>query len=376
MDSGKLRLFYFAPLESVHTVRWLSAFVKLGHEVHLATTNVAPAHGIRGVAMHDIHLRDPLPSPLRFFQRWLKVRRILREVRPHIVHGHCISWSGGYAALVNVHPLVLTAWGTDILVGPRDSWLQRILIPWRLRRADLVTVDSEDLGRAAMAFGVRQDRLALIQWGVDVERIRSLRGNGRLRRVANVSPGAVAVLSVRYFEPNFNLESVMRAIPKVLSGTRQEVCFVFVGGGSLQSALEGLAKQLGVDRYVRFIGKLPHEELEECYGDADLYVSVPQSDSTSVSLLEAMAAGLPVIVSDVPSNLEWIQDGWNGYVVRRGDSAAIAESVLRLLENGDLRRQLGVRNAQLATERADHLTNMRKMERLYQELVVARTRRP
>ena len=364
----KLRLFYFAPPNSIHTVRWLSAFVGMGHEVHLATTDVDAGRAIPGVIVHDINLNGAMPGPVRFIRRWKKVRDTLCAVRPDVVHGHCVSWSGGYAAYFSVRPLVMTAWGSDVLVGPHRSRLQWFITRLRLRRCDLVTVDSEDLKRSVMAFGVPEDRIALIQWGVNADRIRSLRGSSRLQQVAGVPPDAFVVLSTRWFEPIYNLDTVLRAIPKVLTRTERKVCFVFIGGGSLQPQLESLAGELGIEKHVRFVGNLAYEELEECYGGADVYVSAPQSDSTSVSLLEALAAGLPAVVSDVPSNLEWVRDGWNGCIVPRGDAGALAEAVLRLVADESSRVAFGARSVELVAKKADHVANMRKMEELYTAL--------
>jgi glycosyltransferase involved in cell wall biosynthesis len=365
-----VRLFYFAPPKSVHTVRWLSAFVTQGHEVHLATIDVAAAQAIPGVTVHDMNVTGATPGPIRFLQRWKKVRGILYTVRPDIVHGHIVSSPGGYAAYFGVHPLVMTAWGTDIFPVLQKSRLQLLMTRWRLAQCDLVTVDSEDLKRAVMVFGVPNDRIALVQWGVDVEHIRSFQRSDRLRQLANVPSDAFVLLSTRWFEPIYNLETVLRSIPRILAEINdQEVFFVFIGGGSLQPRLEALANSLGVQKHVRFVGQLTHKELMECYGGADAYISVPQSDSTSVSLLEALAAGLPVVVSDVASNLEWVQDSWNGYIVPRIDSGAIAKAVLLLIKDKAACQEFGLRNMEIATKRADHRINMHKMEGLYENLV-------
>lgn len=364
----RLKLFYFAPAHELHTIRWLSAFVRMGHEVHLATTDVDAGRAIPGVIVHDMNVKGAMPGPVRFMWRWKKVRGILRTVRPDVVHGHCISISGAYATYFRGYPLVITPWGSDVLVAPTRSRLQWFLTRWRLLRCDLVTANSEHLKRAVMAFGVSEDRIAMIQWGVNVGRIRSFKGCGRLRQLANVPSGAFVVLSTRRLDPICDPEILLRAIPKVLSGTDRNIYFVFIGGGSLQRWLESLACSLGIEKQTRFTGSLAHEVLEECYGDADAYVSVPRSDSTSVSLLEAMAAALPIVVNDVPSNLEWVTDGWNGYVVPRGDSDAIAEAILRLVADEGACMEFGSRCAQIAAEKAEHLTNMRRMEGLYRAL--------
>jgi glycosyltransferase involved in cell wall biosynthesis len=364
----RLRLFYFAP-SSIHTTRWLSAFVNMGHVVHLATTDVDFGNSIPGVIVHDMNVSGTRPGPTRFMRRWKKVRNILREVRPDVVHGHSVAYSGEYAAYFRVRPLLITAWGSDVLVGPVRSRLQRIATRWRLRQCDLVTVDSSHLKQAVINLGVSGDRIVLIQWGANVERIRSFRGSPRLRQLSNVPQDAFVVLSTRRFEPIYNLETILRAIPKVLDATKQAIYFVFIGGGSLHRRLESLAKDLGVDEHVRFIGDLAHQELEECYGGADVYVSVPQSDSTSVSLLEALTAGLPVVVSDVQSNLEWVRNGWNGYIVPRGDDKSVADAINSLIGDEPARRAYGGRSQEIAMEKADHIANMRKMEELYLALV-------
>jgi len=340
----------------------------MGHEVHLATTDVKAGRAIPGVVVHDMNVKGAIPGPVRFVRRWKKVQDILRVVSPDIVHGHCVSWSGGYAAYLRRHPLVLTPWGSDILLGPTRSCRRWLATRWRLRQGDLVTVDSEDLKRAVVALGVSKDRVTLIQWGVNVERIQAMQGSGRLRQLAGVPLDAPVVLSTRRFEPVYNLETVIRAIPNVLLRMKRDVYFVFIGGGSLHAQFESLARNCGVEKYVRFIGDVAHEELEECYGGADVYVSVPQSDTTSVSLLEAMAAALPAVVSDVPSNLEWIKDRWNGLVVPYGDAEALVNALLRLLDDRIARREFGARNEKIVAEKADHIANMRKMEGLYWKL--------
>lgn len=369
----KLKLFYFAPPRNLHTIRWLSAFVRMGHEVHLATTDVDAGREIPDVIVHDMNVNRARPGPVRFVRRWKKVRDILHAVSPDVVHGQCVTWSGGYAAHFRQRPLVMTAWGSDVLVEPTRSLLNWLLIRWRLGRCDLVTVDSEDLKRAVMTFGIQEDRIVVVQWGVHVERLKSFCGSCHLRQLADISPTTLVILSTRRLEPICNVEILIRAIPRVLSGTPRKVCFVFVGDGSLRHRLESLARDFGVDSHVRFVGYLSHENLEECYGGADIYVSVPESDSTSVSLLEAMAAALPVVVSNVPSNLEWIRDGWNGYIVPRGDAGTLAEAILRLVADEPARVAFGARSVEIVAKRGDHMANMRRMEGLY--LALARAER-
>ena len=96
--------------------------------------------------------------------------------------------------------------------------------------------------------------------------------------------------------------------------------------------------------------------------DSDLYVSSSLSDGTSVCLLEAMAAGLPVVVTDVEAILEWVTDGENGLVVPRKDPAALAEAICAMLGDSDLRDTFGRNNYRIAKERASWDDNARILE--------------
>ena len=101
---------------------------------------------------------------------------------------------------------------------------------------------------------------------------------------------------------------------------------------------------------------------------ADIAVSVPSSDGTPVSVLEAMACGAAPVVSDLPSLREWITDGENGLLVPVGDPEALAAAIVRLLQQPHLREQFRQRNQEIIHSRADHQVEMQKMEQLYESL--------
>ena len=166
-----MRICYFAPAHSIHTQRWLQAFVNLGHEVHLIALPDEPAN-LEGVNLHRLPIGRP---KIRFFQWLLASRRIIQQIRPDIVHGHYITRYGWLAALTLFRPLVLTAWGTDIYIDPARSRLTRWLTRWVLQRANLITVDAVDLRERITALGTRPDRVALVQWGVDTRACFALR---------------------------------------------------------------------------------------------------------------------------------------------------------------------------------------------------------
>ena len=126
-----------------------------------------------------------------------------------------------------------------------------------------------------------------------------------------------------------------------------------------------LATSYGISHVAIFPGAVPHEDIPSYLSAADAYIALPESDATSVALLEAMASSLPVIVSDLPSNREWITDGDNGFLIPTGDRAGLIEKILVLIENGNLRKRMGKKNQRLVQKKADHGRHMIQMNEIY-----------
>jgi len=115
-------------------------------------------------------------------------------------------------------------------------------------------------------------------------------------------------------------------------------------------------------------GRIPHDQLPHYFNEADVYVSSSYSDGTSVSLLEAMACKLPVIVTDLPSNREWVTPGVNGWLVPSGDAQALSVALLEALQDNGKRKVMADANLRLAQEKADWNKNSAVLLKAYEQL--------
>jgi len=127
-----------------------------------------------------------------------------------------------------------------------------------------------------------------------------------------------------------------------------------------------MLSRAGLADRVRFLGQVAYDELPACYRTADVYISASRCDGSSVSLLEAMASGLPAIVSDIPANREWVEPGVNGWWFRDGDAAALAESILTASRAGKGLKEMGKRSRETAEARADWRQNFPALLRAYE----------
>ncbi|NLX50051.1 MAG: glycosyltransferase family 4 protein [Methanospirillum sp.] len=354
-----MKLCFVADGRSIHTQRWCEYFAGR-HEVHLVTYDPV-GRPIDGVTEHVVG------SPgrnlyLAFWPRHLRVTKIIRQVKPDLVHAHFIAKYGFHLPFLDVRPAVVSAWGDDILVLPRKSRLIAAFTRRVLEHADLVWAVSQNIrDRIVEDFGIPEEKVRYLPFGVDTRLFAP-------PPAPEGDPGTVRVLSNRGFDPVYDAKTVVEGFS---AAYRQDsrLRLVMKGDGPLRAGTRDLVHSLGLDGVVSFPGRSPHGEVPRDYREAEIWVSAARSDGTPVSLLEAMSAGLPCVATRVGGVPEWIEDGEDGLLIPPGDSAALADRLLRLAARPDLRTSLGARARRRVVQDGDWCTLMPRAEKEYGELV-------
>lgn len=287
--------------------------------------------------------------------RIIKIALLVRTINPDLVYANWISRAGAFCCgRAAVHPLVVAAWGGDIMIEPRESAILRFLAKLTIRSADAVVVDSKVHRDAVLGLGCSFSKVYCFPWGIDLERFRPQDGLPTRRKLGWVENRIV--ISTRTHSAVYGVEYLVRAIPRILEKAK-DARFLFAGEGPLLEYHKTLVRQLGVQDKVRFLGYVDNAQLPKILDAADVYVSTSFGDGSSSSLMEALGCGLPVVVTDIEGNKEWVSDGKNGFVVPPGDSSALAVCIVKLLEQGELRIRMRNANLALAKRKADWRTN-------------------
>lgn len=336
---------------SPHIQRWANEMIGRGYRVSLIT---ARPNALPGVSQRVL-------SPIRRTTDWLfrvgAARRYMRELTPDIVHAHYLTSYGYLAARCARHPLVMTAWGSDLLVTPHTRPWMRWLTRWILRRADLITGDSASLVEAARLYSPSAP-VHEIHWGVDRMRFAPTPWEHK---------EGLQIISLRAWEPNYHIGTLIQAfalLRQILPDA--PLALHLLGGGSLESTLRAQVQTLGLTRNVTFHGHLDDAGMANVLARCKVSVSIPESDATSVAMLESMACGLAVVATDLDANRQWIS---SDLLIPAGNATALAEVLARLMKDDVGMQQVGLQNAERIALSGDRKTQMDHMDRLYRGLL-------
>ncbi|MCD0420799.1 glycosyltransferase [Rubrivivax sp. JA1024] len=305
--TSPIRYALIGDAESPHLLKWARALAALPElELWVASsrgflsgfdTIVPPARRLALATRPDagggnIGLLKQLPR----LARWL------HRVHPAWLHAHYLTSHGTLAWLAQRlygvrGRLVGSAWGSDILVAPQKSTALRALTRRVLRACVLTTSDSQAMAEKMRALGAFD--IMVFPFGLET------------MPPAPTAKDSTLFFANRGLEPIYAPERVLQAFAAL---TGDELRLVVANDGSLRAELQAMA-----DARSTFVGRLDADTQAGWYARALWYLSLPTSDSVSVSVLEAMAHGCIPIVSDLPANRELVRDGDNGIVLAAGE---------------------------------------------------------
>jgi len=358
-----LRLAFLSIGRHIHTERWIRWFVARGHECHLLTVQPGP---VPGVTVHDITTAHG-PKPLRYAWSLVKVRRLLRQLQPDLLNTHFLTGYGYWGHFAGFRPNVLTVWGDDVYVTPFENRLKNLLARRALAGCDALTGDSADILARAADLGADPGRSYRVLWGVDFATFAP-RDAGDWRRGRGFGDDEILYFSPRsYTQPYYNIDVVIEAAARV---RREEprARFLFTGYEGEPTRFREHAKRAGLAGAMVMLGRLPHAEFATALAACDVFLSVPSVDATAVSLLEAMSCGTGIVVSGLPSALEFVEHERSALVVPPRDEDALVAAMLRFAREPGLAEKLGMEALGDARRQVGFDTNMAYVDRIFRAL--------
>jgi glycosyltransferase involved in cell wall biosynthesis len=329
---------------SIHVYNYINLVKDYFDEIILITNKKREGTSVKTIEL-DFHLK--LSSRLKTVA---KIKKLIQEYSPSIIHIHQVNSYAYYSLLAarkSSAPKILTAWGSDILLSPKNSFLLKKMVQFNLRHADFLTSDSEFMAEEIRSLLPRRKLDILIaNFGIEIIEKDMLKEN--------------IIYSNRLHKKLYQIESVINAFKLFLENSIDKSWkLVIAATGEETNNLKSMVEHLNLKGNVEFVGWVDQEKNVEYYSKARLFVSIPESDATSISLLEAMAYGCIPVLSDLPANREWIDDGKNGIIVN-SPSENIFERALKLNMS-----EVASLNKRIIIEKGTKVANKKKFIQLY-----------
>lgn len=296
-----------------------------------------------------------------------------------IVHAHFSTPPGELAGLWYAVrkrvPLILTYHGDAPASYGRFirrsslSLYNKYVLDKLLSHAQIIISPSEYYISESRFLGKYRDKIEAIPNGIDAPDLEVPLSKKECRKRLGLAPNKSIILFVGDLVPYKGPDVLLKAMPKVIKSV-PETELVFIGRGELRQELENLSVRLGITECVRFTGFLSGETKALYYKSADIFVlpSTMTKEVFPLVLLEASLSGLPMVVSDLQTFRCIIEEGYNGLVAKRGDESDLAEAILRLLENQDIRNRMS-RNAREKAKDYSWERIAEKTEKVYEQVL-------
>ena len=301
--NGNNKIIAIIASNSIHTIRYLNNIYQAFDKIILIT-NKQIANLPYNIEQYQINFQ------FKNIFAYITIANILKQyniqtIQIHQANSYAFHGIRAIKRYNNACKIILTTWGSDILVLPKQNLISKKIVEFNLKNADIITSDS-----LYMSYQIRQlvpniKQLYSINFGIDIT-----------HNVVSIADKKNIIFSNRLHKDLYQIDKIIIAFANLIKiDAYHDYQLIIAGDGPNHQYLQQLSHSLGLtDKEIKFIGFINQQQLVYWYRLAKIFVSIPLSDATSISLLEAMSFGCYPILSNIPANLELVINNINGKI--------------------------------------------------------------
>ena len=295
-----------------------------------------------------------------------KFAAVVEEIQPDIVHAGPIQSVALLPALAGVHPLLTMSWGFDIMEDMDRDPIWKAATKFVLNRSDWFTADCHTVRRRVERLGFPPEHITIFPWGID-HTVFNAQGRAEARKQMGYEDDLL-IVHTRSWEPRYGVDIMLEGFWRAFQ-QEPHLRLLMLGGGSQEKMVKRFVQEKGLQKHILFCGYQENDKLAKYYRAADVYLSASHIDGSSVALMESMSCGCPALVSDIPSNLEWIHEGEQGWVFKDSQPQSLTDRILEIARNRNEVARRGNLARAKAEKDADWPTNVNKLMGIYQKMM-------
>ena len=351
-----MRVAILAPSKSIHTHKWALYYKNKGIDVKVYTL---PAHySEKNASEVDTEIiGKQLPGKISYFTAIPDLKKKLNRFNPAVLHAHFVSSYGLIGALSQFKPLVISVWGKDIYDFPLKSKLNRKLIEFTLSKADQICSTSHVMAKVTAQY--TDKKIEVTPFGVDLNKFYPSTDNEQDKNVFTIG-------TVKALEDKYGIGDLIKAF-HLFHQEKPNSRLVIAGDGPQKDEYIQLTKELNIESETTFPGRIPNDEVPNLIRTFSIFAvpSTEDSESFGVAAVEAMACGVPVVVSNVGGLPEVVIDGKTGIVVPKKNPRLLADAFNKLATSKELRDGMGLNGVSHVKSSYNWTNNADDMIKLY-----------
>ena len=356
-----MKICYLADATSVHTKKWCNFFVEKGYEIVVVSLGDSFIEGCKvySFGIEDLVNKNDINKLFTYTTKIGKIKKIIQLENPDIIHAHYATSYGVLASMLNVHPYILSFWGSDVYDFPNRSFIHKLLLKHNIKSADYIMSTSEDMKREILKY--TDKNILVTYFGVDTNTFQPI----SIEKSKYFTIG-----SIKSFYKKYGLDYLIKGFKIFIDRTENKDAILLIGGkGNQEDYLKKLVKELNLENRVNFLGYLNQKEVAEYFNKMDIAVFPSLAESFGVAAVEAQSCGIPTIVTNVGGLPEATNPGKTSIVINPEDEYEIAQAIELLYKNEGLRKEMGINARQYVLEKFDISENFNYVDEIYKKII-------
>jgi glycosyltransferase involved in cell wall biosynthesis len=361
-----MRILILADPAAAHTIKWVNSLKARGIDIYLfGLGDYNPGDFINDINIETLGVSEKVRdrsdgafSKVIYLLAIKKIKKIISQYKPNILHSHYASSFGLLGALTGFHPYIISVWGSDISTFPSSLFRSRLL-KFVLSRADQILSTSRAMREQTKTFTEKE--ILLTPFGIDTEKFSP-------KKVTRpFGENDLVIGTVKTLKEYYGIEFLIEAFHILKNKYPSErLKLLIVGGGDKMEYLKNLVLELGINADTFFTGYIRPDKVVDYHNMLDIYVAPSVRESFGVAVLEASSCCKPVVVSNVGGLPEVVDDEKTGFIVQRENPTRLAEAIEKLILNEQLRILFGENGRNKVIKEYNWTTSVDKMINIYE----------
>ncbi len=355
------KICFLADADSIHTRKWVNYFASFNNEIYLISMRETNYKYSENVKISVV--KPPFGNKLAYFFIVNSIKKLIRQIKPDILHSHYATSYGLFGRMSGYHPFIISVWGSDVYEFPQSNAFNEKLLKYILKGTDAVCSTSLNMANETKKYYTRKKEITITPFGVDINRFSI--------KTPVLKHNHITIGVIKNLRKIYGIDYLINAFSSLSKEVDKDIKLMIVGDGSEKENLQNLCKKLNIEDKVTFTGNIDNAKVPDYINMMDIVCIPSLSESFGVAAVEACACGRPVVSTNVGGLTEIVFNDFNGYTVEPKNTDLLKEKLKILIQNEEKMKNFSVNARKLVEDKYNWIDNAETMKKLYDSFLIS-----